>query len=214
MIIISDSSLKIIILAGNLYFVYPKNKINKVSKLFVFRIDNGLFFCYDSQKIKGSNMMKKIIAGTIISSMALFALPNSELDLVLISKAAEKKAVVLSNMKLKGETKENFGKLYDEYQLKLMKHRMDEITLITNYAKTHKNMTNENSDKLITEWLTVEEAELALKKEYMAKFKKVMPSSDVIRYFQIENRIQLLREAKTASQIPLATPTAVKVETK
>jgi len=48
----------------------------------------------------------------------------------------------------------------------------------------------------------------------MAKFKKVMPSSDVIRYFQIENRIQLLREAKTASQIPLATPTAVKVETK
>ena len=60
----------------------------------------------------------------------------------------------------------------------------------------------------------MEEAELALKKEYMAKFKKVMPSVDVIRYFQIENRIQLLREAKTASQIPLAAPTATKEETK
>jgi len=152
-------------------------------------------------------MIKKIIVGTIISSMALLALPNSELDLLLISKAAGKKAVILTNMNLKGETKENFGKLYDEYQLKLMKHRLDEITLIANYAKTHTNMTNENSDKLITQWLTVEEAELVLKKEYMAKFKKVMPSVDVIRYFQIENRLQLLREAKTASQIPLATPT-------
>jgi len=150
--------------------------------------------------------MKKIIAGTVISSMALFALPNNELQLVLMAKTAEKKAVVLSNMKLKGETKENFGKLYEEYQVKLMKHRMDEIALISNYAKTHTNMTNENSDKLIIEWLTVEEAELALKKEYMAKFKKVMPSVEVIRYFQIENRLQLLRESKTASQIPLASP--------
>jgi len=149
-------------------------------------------------------MIKKIIAGTLISSMALFALPNNEFDLMLISKATEKKAVILSNMKLKGETKENFGKLYDEYQLKLMKHRMAEITLIKHYAKDHMNMTDENSDKLITEWLIVEEAELALKKEYMGKFKKVIPSSDVIRYFQIENRLQLLREAKTASQIPLA----------
>ena len=157
-------------------------------------------------------MMKKIIAGTIISSMVLFALPNNELELVMMAKTAEKKAVVLSNMKLKGETKENFGKLYEEYQVKLMKNRMAELKVIANYAKDHKNMTNENSDKLIIEWLSVEEAELVLKKEYMEKFKKVMPSADVIRYFQIENRIQLLREAKTASKIPLATPGAAKVE--
>jgi len=153
-------------------------------------------------------MMKKIIAGTLISSMALFALPNTEIELALISKAAQKKALVLINMNLKDEVKENFGKLYDEYQLKLMKQRIGELTLISNYAKEHKNMTNENSDKLIAEWLTVEEAELALKKEYMAKFKKVMPSSDVIRYFQIENRIQLANEINRAKAIPLATPKA------
>jgi len=155
-------------------------------------------------------MIKKIIAGTILSSMTLFALPNSELDLVLISKAAEKKAVILVNMNLTGETKENFGKLYDEYQIKLMKQRMGRFALIANYAENYKNMTNENSDKLITQWLTVEEAEVALKKEYMAKFKKVIPSAAVIRYFQIENRLQVLREAKAANKIPLATPAATK----
>lgn len=35
-----------------------------------------------------------------------------------------------------------------------------------------------------------------------------MPSADVIRYFQIENRIQLLKEVQTTSAIPLALPTA------
>ncbi len=157
-------------------------------------------------------MMKKIIAGTIISSMALFALPNNEAQLVMMAKVAEKKAVVLSNMHLKGETKENFGKLYEEYQVKLIETQMAEMALIANYAKEYKNMTNENSDKLIVEWLAVEETKLALKKEYMVKFKKVMPSSAVIRYFQIENRLQILRKAKAASKIPLATPAAAKVE--
>ena len=53
-------------------------------------------------------MIKKIIAGTLISSMALFALPNNEVELVMITKAAQKKAVVLMNMNLKDEVKENY----------------------------------------------------------------------------------------------------------
>ena len=151
-------------------------------------------------------MIKKIIAGTVISAMTLFALPNNELELIIVSKTAEKKAIVLSNMGLAGETKQNFGKLYDEYQEKLMKHRMAELNLIGNYALNHKGMTDKISNKLIVEWLTVEEAAMVLKKEYMAKFKKIMPSADVIRYFQIENRLQLLREVERSSLIPLAMP--------
>ena len=44
----------------------------------------------------------------------------------------------------------------------------------------------ENANKIIVEWSTVEDAELMLKKNYIAKFKKILPSADVIRYFQIE----------------------------
>ena len=154
-------------------------------------------------------MIKKIIAGTLLSAMTLFALPNDELKLVIMSKTAQKKAIVLSNMHLSGDVKEKFGKLYDEYQVKLMKHRIQELTLIANYAKSINNLNDDNANKLIVEWATVEDAELVLKKNYMSKFKAVMPSADVIRYFQIENRLQLLREVQTSSAIPLAIPTAV-----
>ena len=159
-------------------------------------------------------MIKKITAGILISAVTLFALPNNELELVLISKAAQKKAIVISNMNLKDDVKEKFGKLYDEYQIKLMEHRMDTIALIANYAKSYNNLTNENADKLITEWLSVGDAQMVLKKEYMAKFKKIIPSVDVIRYFQIENRMQLLREAQTASKIPLAMPSSMQEDMK
>ena len=151
-------------------------------------------------------MIKKIIAGTLLSAMTLFALPNDELKLVIMSKATQKKAIILSNMHLNGDVKQKFGKLYDEYQVKLMKHRISELTLIKNYASSINNLNDENANKLITEWATVEDAELVLKKNYIAKFKKIMPSADVIRYFQIENRLQLLREVQTSSSIPLAMP--------
>jgi hypothetical protein len=154
-------------------------------------------------------MIKKIIAGTILSAMTLFALPNNEVELVVLAKSAQKKAIIMSNMHLSGDVKEKFGKLFDEYQVELMKHRIKELTLIKNYAENINNLTDENANKLITEWATVEDSELVLKKNYIAKFKKIMPSADVIRYFQIENRLQLLREVQTSSAIPLAMPSAV-----
>lgn len=150
--------------------------------------------------------MKKFIAGLAITAVSLFALPNDPVELVLLSKAAEKKAVVLASMQLDASTQDAFGKMYDEYQKKLMKQRIKELGLIAQYAQHFTDMTDANADKLIKEWMTVEEAELALKKEYISKFKKVMPSSDVIRYFQIENRLQLMRELKRSSLIPLAIP--------
>ncbi len=150
--------------------------------------------------------MKKLIAGMTLSALGLFAMPNDPLELVLLSKAAEKKAIVLATMHLDPLTQEKFGSLYDEYQGKLMKQRIEELNVIAEYAKDYNNMTDDKANKLISRWLTVEEAEMALKKDYIAKFKKIIPPSDVIRYFQIENRIQLMREMERSNMIPLAIP--------
>ena len=157
-------------------------------------------------------MIKKLLLGALITSTALFALPNNELELAMLAKAAQKKAVVLSTMQLKDETKEQFGKLYDEYQEKLMERGMKHMGLITNYAANYQQMTNETSDQLIIKWAELQEAELKLKKEYILKFRKFLPSAEVMRYFQIENRFKILREAKIMKMIPLATPPALSAD--
>jgi len=157
-------------------------------------------------------MIKKLLAGVLITSVTLFALPNSERELTLLAKAAEKKAIVLSTMQLKEEIKEQFGNLYDEYQMKLMKQNMDHARLVGTYIANYKEMTNETSDQLIIKWAEQEEAELKLKKEYILKFRKFMPSADVVRYFQIENRFKILRRSKTMKLVPLATPPALSAD--
>jgi len=157
-------------------------------------------------------MIKKIIAATLVSAVALFALPNNEMELALISKASEKKAIVLASMALTQEKKEKFGNLYDEYQEKLMTSRISELELIADYAKHYNDMTNENANKLIKKWISIKEAKLELQKSYMKKFQDIMPSADVIRYFQIEHRLELLRDIKTSSVIPLAIPSELQAK--
>jgi hypothetical protein len=151
-------------------------------------------------------MLKKIIMGSLIGATALFALPNNPMELAMIAKAAEKKVIVLSNMGIQGDMREKFGKVYDEYQGKLMEHRISEMKIIGEYAKDYLNMNDANADKLLGEWTKGQEAEVALKKEYIEKFKKVMPAAAVIRYFQIENRLGLLRKLEISSKIPMAIP--------
>ncbi len=153
-------------------------------------------------------MIKKIIVATVLSAMTLFALPNNELELALITKAAQKKGIVLMNMHLEGETKAKFGDLYDEYQIKLMELSLKKLTLIKHYAENFQNMTDDNANKLLDEWIAVDKATTELKSTYISKFKKVMPSADVIRYFQIENRIGLVKGAEVANLLPLAMPTS------
>ena len=157
-------------------------------------------------------MIKKLLLGAVITSVTLFALPNSEMELTILAKAAEKKAIVLSTMQLKGENKEQFGNLYDEYQLKLMKQSLNHAGLIGTYVANYKEMTNETSDQLIIKWAALEEAELKLKKEYILKFRKFMASADVVRYFQIESRFKVIRRSKTMKLVPLATPPSLSAD--
>ena len=158
-------------------------------------------------------MIKKIMAGAILSLSVAFAgsiLPNNELQLGLLAQAAQKKMVVLASMHLKGDLKEKFGTLYDEYQKDLMQVRLERLKLIESYAKSFADMTDEKADKLLKQWLDLQKKELALKEQYIAKFKKILPASMVIRFYQIDNRITLLQEAKVSALIPLAIPDQAK----
>jgi len=151
-------------------------------------------------------MMKKIIAGLLLSALTLFALPNDEIELLMIAKAVEKKAIVLATMELEGEKKEAFGKLYERYQVRLMQLHLKELKLIADYAAHYNDMTNYNANEIILNALTIEDKALKLKIRYIGKFKQFMSSAEVIRYFQIENRYKLLEKAKVAELIPLAIP--------
>jgi hypothetical protein len=64
-------------------------------------------------------------------------------------------------------------------------------------------MTNERAKKLMDEYMTIESLGSKLRKSYLPKFRNVLPEVKVVRYYQIENKIQAALMYELASQIPL-----------
>ena len=154
-------------------------------------------------------MLKKPVLGTLVSLSVAFAgslLPNNELQLGLLAQAAQKKLVVLANMHLQGDQKEKFGNLYDDYQKSLTQLRMKKLQLIRQYAKEYTQLDDKTADKLLDDWIRIQKETLDLKSKYLSAFKKILPPSLVLRFYQIENRLELLQEARVSAMIPLAIP--------
>ncbi|MDR4506618.1 MAG: hypothetical protein MRJ65_00030 [Candidatus Brocadiaceae bacterium] len=56
---------------------------------------------------------------------------------------------------------------------------------------------------LLDEHITIEKLTLSRSQVYLPKFRNVLPDSKVVRYYQIENKIQIALLYEIASHIPL-----------
>jgi hypothetical protein len=150
------------------------------------------------------------LALSLIAPMALHAQVNAELsDYTAEIEAArsimqtERKILIMREMALTAPQAEAFWPLYDNYVNERRALGDMRIKIITDYAANYDKMTDELARKLGDESLNLESKTLKLKKSYMKKFRKILPDIKVIRYFQLENKLDAIINFDLAAQIPL-----------
>jgi len=116
----------------------------------------------------------------------------------------ERQALVTRAMDLTPDEMQRFWPLYRQYRLAASKVGDRIITLITTYADNYQNLTDKAADKLLTEFVRIEEERARLKAQYLPKFKKVLPPKKVVRFYQIENKLDTALLAEMGQAIPLA----------
>jgi hypothetical protein len=116
----------------------------------------------------------------------------------------ERQALVTRAMDLTPGEMQRFWPLYREYRLAASKVGDRIVTLITTYADNHENLTDKVANKLLTDFVRIEEDRARLKAQYLPKFKKVLPVKKVARFYQIENKLDTALLAEMAEAIPLA----------
>jgi len=116
----------------------------------------------------------------------------------------ERQALVTRAMDLTPDEMQRFWPLYRQYRLAASKVGDRIITLITTYADNYQNLTDKVADKLLTEFVRLEEERARLKAQYLPKFKKVLPPKKVVRFYQIENKLDTALLAEMGQAIPLA----------
>ena len=128
---------------------------------------------------------------------------SDNMQIVLEKIRADKKLLVAENMQLtEGEAKA-FWPVYKQYQDELFLLRTRTVKLIKSYSDSYETMTNDKAKKLMDEYMTIEALGSKLRQSYVPKFRKVLPEVKVVRYYQIENKIQAALMYELATQIPL-----------
>jgi hypothetical protein len=154
------------------------------------------------------SLLLSTIAVLAISSFtqgSTAAVTDDNMEILIQKIKADKKLLVTANMDLTDAEAKQFWPLYDAYQKELEKINQRLGSTIKEYADTLDKgpIPNETATKLMNEALSVQEAELALKREYAAKIGKVLSGAKTARFIQIENRIRAVLNAEISRQIPL-----------
>ena len=105
------------------------------------------------------------------------------------------------------ESKE-FWPLYERYSAEKRAISEPYFAGLIEYVDRYYNgdLTDEHADRLMDTYFEVQQAILRKRAEYVKKFGNVMSSVKVMRFFQLENKVQAEVNAALAVTIPLADP--------
>ena len=129
--------------------------------------------------------------------------PANNMQILVEKVRADKKLIVADNMQFTEAEAKAFWPVYSQYQDELFLIRSRSAKLIGDYRNAYKEMTNDIARKLLDEYMNIEVLTLKLRKAYLSKFREGLPETKVVRYYQIENKIQAALMYEIATSIPL-----------
>jgi hypothetical protein len=114
-----------------------------------------------------------------------------------------KRAIIKESMQLDDKQAEVFWPLYNQYDVEQTKLGDEKLALIEAYAHDFLTMNDQKADQLANQSLKIEDQRLALRRKYHDLMKKSLPATVVVRFFQLENQIDLIVGLQIASHLPI-----------
>jgi hypothetical protein len=125
------------------------------------------------------------------------------MQLVREKVGADKKLFIATNMGLTESEAKAFWPVYESYQAELAQVEARAGRLLEEYARTYQAMSDQVAKKLLDEFLAIEADRVKLRQAYVPRFRKALPDTKVVRYYQLENKIHAVVSYDTARLIPL-----------
>ncbi len=131
---------------------------------------------------------------------------EDEIELTRSVIQTERKAIVSENMSLTEEEASKFWPIFNSYQNEMRKVNDRLVTVIKKYADGYNNnsIDEPTARVLIKDYLAVEKNKLKVKEKYLTRFNEVLPPVKVVRFYQVENKLDTVVNAGLAQEIPLA----------
>lgn len=118
---------------------------------------------------------------------------------------AEREQAIRDNLSLSDEQARVFWPLYQQYRVAIGRVGDREIRILTDYVELYRSgdISDDEAKILLEAALETDDEDLRVRHEYMAKLLKVLPAKTVARFYQLENRLDVLAQMAIMKEIPL-----------
>jgi len=111
---------------------------------------------------------------------------------------------VLKGLELTASESAAFIPIYDEYEAERKQLADRTVALLDKFVANYESMTDDAARGILKDWLSLEDSRLDVTKKYAKRFEKVLPAPKVLRFVQIENKLDTAVEMEAVRLVPLA----------
>jgi hypothetical protein len=151
----------------------------------------------------------RLTAGVLALS-ALFATAataqnvKETLDLTREAVESRRRTLVAGALPLSESEEKAFWPLYDDYEKDRRKIDERANRLVADFVAVANSLSDPQASDMLAEAFAVDEGRLKLRREFMARLGKALPPRKLVRFFQIENKLDSVVRADISRRIPLA----------
>ena len=153
--------------------------------------------------MKARTFLGTLIAGLLLASPVLAQSVTDVVELTRSDIQTDRKLIVTNALQMTEAESQAFWPVYNEYWLEMNKILDKRVKLILDYAGHYGTTTDDQAESMLDDYFKMAEDRLKLKKKYIKKFKKVLSSAKVARYYQLENKLDAIIDLEIAAEIPL-----------
>jgi hypothetical protein len=121
---------------------------------------------------------------------------------------ASREALLAANLEMTTAESDKFWPLYRQYNDKKASLGDERLKIIMDYAEAYPDVSDAVAKGLVDRSIRNSKALDKLRYEYVGKIGKVLPPAKLMRFMQIESRIDNLVELKIQQSIPVVEPAA------
>ena len=116
---------------------------------------------------------------------------------------AEKTDIITGTMEFSADEAAKFWPLYKKYEAQRQAIGDEKVAVIKDFAANYAAMPDDKARELLNRLLAVEDKTIAAKRQFVQELQKVLSAKTAARYYQVDNRIDLLMNVELASEIPI-----------
>ena len=128
---------------------------------------------------------------------------ESDVDIYKKDVAKQAESIVKENLDLTKDQAKIFWPIYNEYHKKTDAVLDEELKVLEDYLMNYYILDDEKAKELVVKSINLKIKRIDLQKEYLSKMAEVLPATVVGKFYQIDNRINLMINQQSTDRIPL-----------